>query len=189
MNRQARRGAALLALAAIALTAPGARADPLDAWSTAPHRHAILTEAAANADDIYLGLDYAYTILPGVGLAIGPSFAIRPYRSWVREPLRPHVYLQVHELRYLIGAAATEEVHLFGPFHLYGTLGAAYTAADFEGTAREPDQGWTALLDFGFAARFPVHFTHEWELRLGYRYADLRADETGWISAALGVRL
>jgi hypothetical protein len=185
MDRRLRRGAALTALAAVVLAAPGARAGPYDA----PHRHAILTGAAANAGDVYLGLEYAYTILPDVGLAIGPSFAVRPYRSWVREPLRPHVFLQLHELRYLIGFAATEEIRLSGPFHLYGTLGAAYTAADFEGTTREPDQGWTALLGAGLAARFPVHRTHEWELRLGYRYADLRADGTDWISAAVGVRL
>jgi hypothetical protein len=28
---------------------------------------------------------------------------------------------------------------------------------------------------------------HRWSLRIGYRYADLRSDQRGWMHAALGM--
>ena len=178
-----------LALTAVVLAGSSVGASVPGPWPCQSRRHAILTEATANADDLYLGASYAYTFLPRLGLAAGGSFAMRPYRDWVRERLRPHVYMQMHEIRYVIGLELSDELAVGGPFSLYTTFGAAYTGADYEGTTRTPDQGWTPILDAGFALNFPVHLTHFWVVRVGYRYTELRADENGWMYVALGLRL
>ena len=152
-----------------------------------PRRQAIYAETMANAEDVLIGSSFAVLVAERPGLCVGASFAMRPYRRWVREPVGPHLLLQLHERRYAFALEVSDQYPVHPNLALYSKIGLGHVSADFEGTDRDPDEGWFVSTDAGFALTTVVGDRHIWSLRIGYRYADLRSDNRGWMHAALGM--
>jgi hypothetical protein len=140
-----------------------------------------------NADDVALGLAYRHPIATEIGLGLSGGAEVRPYEKAVAYYVRPHFRMQFREIRYLFSLNLDEVLALHPNFGLYGNAGFGYTAADYQGTGRSPEEGWTPVIGAGFYVRVPA--AHPLGLRVGYRYADLRTADTGWFSAAFFVGL
>jgi len=152
-----------------------------------PLRQAIYAEATANAEDVLIGGSLAALVAARPGLSVGASFAMRPYRRWVREPVGPHLLLQLHERRYAFALEVSDQYPVHPNLALYSKIGLGYVFADYEGTRRDPDEGWYVSADAGFALTMVTGDRHIWSLRIAHRYADLRSDNRGWMHVAVGM--
>jgi hypothetical protein len=189
MRRWWRRfGCLLIAMLAACVCMP-ARANPTATDSPSTYYGSLALESFANSDDVFLGASGGLVFAPSLGLGISATFLIRPYHEWVREGVRPHVFLQVHETRYAFAMQLTETQALGECLSVFAGAGMAYTLADYEGTHRSPDEGWSPLLDAGLAATIIRDPQAPLSIRLGYRYAELRADSDNWVYCALAIRL
>jgi hypothetical protein len=177
----------LLVLTAAGVGVP-ARADTDTVDPSPTYSGSLALGSFANSDDMFLGASGGLALAPELGLGVSLTFLIRPYHEWVRECLRPHVFLQVHETRYAFALQLSETLSLSKLLSAYAAAGMAYTLADYEGTHRTPDEGWTPLLDAGLAVTIVPDPEAPLSIRLGYRYAELRADMDNWIYCALAIR-
>lgn len=150
---------------------------------SSPCRHVVVAQFTANGDDAAVGALYRFYILPEPGLALFTSFSGRFWKKSVLVPLGDNVWLQAKEQRYLWAGGLHEAVMFTDAFGAFAEGGAGYTSADYAGTARAPEEGWTPILRIGMLAHA---LGNTLRLEAAYRYADLRSAPENWFYFAVG---
>jgi hypothetical protein len=153
---------------------------------SSPGRHTFLAETHFHSGDVALGLTYRYALVPARFFGAFLHFSLRPFYDARIEEIRPGYKLVFDEFRYLMAVGLEEELPLTRHIGVFAGAGAGYTRADYEGTARAPEEGWTPLTHAGISFRIPIESEGDGLVRAGYRYVDLRGDDKNWWYAALG---
>jgi hypothetical protein len=149
--------------------------------------HAFLAESHFQNEDMALGATYRYAAIPDRFFGVFLHFSARPYYDERIEEIRPGFRIMYDEFRYLIAVGIDEDLPLTRHLGVFLGAGAGYTLADYEATSRAPEEGWTPLAQAGLSFRARIDEEALGVVRAGYRYIDLRGDDTNWWYIALGV--
>jgi len=149
--------------------------------------HTLLAECHYQKGDVALGATYRYAAIPDRFFGVFLHVSARPYYDERIEEIRPGFRIEFAEFRWLIAVGVDEDLPLTRHVGVFLGAGAGYTLADYQGTGRAPEEGWTPLAQAGFSFRARIDESALAVIRAGYRYIDLRGDDTNWWYAALGV--
>ena len=121
----------------------------------------------------------------GVPVAVFAEFEIRPYGRTVTLPVTPTLSHQLKETRNVFGLGTTASYPLLSHLHAVGGAGLGYTFADYSGSSRAPETGWTGWLEAGPRLVFSKSF---W-LGAAYQWRPLPEISPHRVTVGLGLRL
>jgi len=148
--------------------------------------HAGVFHGFVNEDDWYVDLGYRFNIAPAKRLGLIAALGVRPDQQEVSVEISPKTFVIMKESRFFVSVGLDGSRRLGSRFSAYGTLAAAYTWGEFEGSSTKPDDGWGAVAEGGLEMLLGSYKDHPWSLRCGYRYQDLLGGSAqNWASLGL----